>query len=45
MLKRLATIAICAGCLIVAACNTIDGAKQDAKSVGDTFSNMADSRH
>jgi predicted small secreted protein len=42
MLRRLATIAICASCLVVAACNTIDGAKQDAKSVGDTFSNMAD---
>ena len=39
MMKRIALLAICAGCLAVAACNTISGAKEDAKSIGDTFSN------
>jgi predicted small secreted protein len=39
MLKRIATLVTIAGCLVVAACNTIHGAKEDAKSIGDTLSN------
>jgi predicted small secreted protein len=39
MLRRIATLAMVAGCLVMAACATIEGAKEDAKSIGDTFSN------
>jgi predicted small secreted protein len=39
MMKRIATLAMVAGCLVVVACNTVHGAGRDAKSVGDTVSN------
>jgi predicted small secreted protein len=42
MTKRVATLAIMATCLLIAACNTIRGLKEDGKSVGDTFSNMTE---
>jgi predicted small secreted protein len=39
MVRRIVTLLVLAGSVMVAACNTVDGARRDAESVGDTVAN------
>lgn len=38
-MKKMSALAIIAAALVLGACATIKGAKEDAKSIGDTLSN------
>jgi predicted small secreted protein len=39
MVRKVVTMLVVAGSVMVAACNTVDGAGRDAESVGDTVAN------
>jgi predicted small secreted protein len=39
MVRRVLTLLIVSGTIMVAACNTVDGAGRDVESVGDTVAN------
>jgi predicted small secreted protein len=39
MVRRIVTLLLVSGSVMVAACNTIDGAGRDVESVGDVVSN------
>ncbi len=41
-MRTITTLALLAGALLVAACNTVHGAGEDAKSVGRVFSSHPD---
>jgi predicted small secreted protein len=41
-MRTITTLALLAGTLLVAACNTVHGAGEDAKSVGRVFSHDPD---
>ncbi len=42
MVRRIFTAALVAGSLLVAACNTVEGAGRDVESVGDTVADAAE---
>ncbi|MBB5712124.1 entericidin A/B family lipoprotein [Sphingomonas xinjiangensis] len=42
MIRKAFTLLLVAGSLMVAACNTIDGAGKDVESVGETVANTVD---
>lgn len=42
MVRRLITYALVAGTLVVAACNTVEGAGEDVKSAGNAIENTVD---
>ena len=42
MVRKLMTMAVVAGALLAAACNTMEGAGKDVSSAGDAVSNAAD---
>jgi predicted small secreted protein len=44
-MRTITTLALLAGALLVAACNTVHGVGQDAKSVGRVFSHDPDGDH
>ncbi|MFV1919117.1 entericidin EcnA/B family protein [Sphingomonas sp. MJ1 (PH-R8)] len=39
MARRILTLLLISGSVMVAACNTVDGAGRDVESVGDTVAN------
>ena len=41
-MRMIATLALVAGCLLAGACNTVQGAKQDARSVVRVFTSHPD---
>lgn len=45
MVRKIMTIALVAGMVTVAACNTVSGAGKDVSSAGKAVSNAADGAH
>ncbi len=41
-MRMIAVAALLAGCLLAAACNTVRGAREDARSVGRVFTDHPD---
>ena len=41
-MRKIVAVALLAGCLLAGACNTVQGAKQDAQSVGRVFTDHPD---
>jgi predicted small secreted protein len=41
MVRRIVTLALVAGGLLVAACNTVEGAGKDVQSAGEAVENVA----
>ena len=41
-MRRIAAVALIAGCLLAGACNTARGAKEDVQSVGRVFTDHPD---
>ena len=42
MVRKVLALALVAGSMMVAACNTVEGAGKDVSSAGDAVSNAAD---